>query len=535
MKKIVLRAGTAGLYATLLLGGAMVQAQTASKTPGSASTAEVRFDIRAYSVQGNTLLPASTIATILAAHTGNGRSFEDINKVIDALRQAYADAGYPIVQVSVPEQKLDKGTVSLRVVEGRLAKVSITGNLAFDSDNLRASLPTLQEGSLVNTKELIAAIALANESPAKQIAVNFQAGAWPGEVDARIDVTESALETTTVTADNLGSAVSGRTRLGFTYVNANAFNRDHLVGLQYNTTAEQPDNNKNIVLNYHLPIYAWGVSMDWVAAYSDSQSNNTGPLGPIVFSGKGSFVAARLNQPLPGSGELRQKLSYGLDFKDYANACGIAGISLPSCGSITTMPVSLTYSMQSSTPAFQGGASISHARNIPGGRHGSAEEYLAARQGATPNWSATRVSMFAAVPFGSDWQLRGQLAAQFSPDALVSAEQFGIGGSGLRGYEERVAAGDRGYSGSVELYTPQVMPVGLVQLRALAFCDFGSVQKNLALVNETATNLSSWGIGVRLNMGKSFQGRFDIGWTRDAAGSREANQATGIASVSYVY
>ncbi|MBL8880785.1 MAG: DUF58 domain-containing protein, partial [Phycisphaerales bacterium] len=43
-----------------------------------------------------------------------------------------------------------------------------------------------------------------------------------------------------------------------------------------------------------------------------------------------------------------------------------------------------------------------------------------------------------ALPVADDWQLRTRVNTQWTPDALVPGEQFGMGGAqSVRGYEER--------------------------------------------------------------------------------------------------
>ncbi len=498
------------------------------------------FEITRFRIEGNSLLTEDVAQRYLAPHTGPGRNLEDVNKAVAALRAAYAEAGYPIVQVFPPEQTITGGEVKLRVIEGKLAKVALAGNQDYTAANIRASLPPLKDGAAVNAKELVAAITLANENPAKQVAVNFQAGATPGEVEARIDVVEDRQTKFTAMIDDYGSAATGKTRLSIGYQHANLFNSDHQFGLQYMTTAEHPSDVKNLVGSYRIPFYTYGFSLDLVAAYSDSQSTTSAPIGSMLFSGKGSYLAARLNQSLPGFGELRQKISYGIDYKDFDNTCAVAGAALPACGSVTTQPISVSYVFQYASTALQAGGSVGYASNIQGGRHGSKLEYAAARAAAARSWDALRISAFIGVPLPNDWQFRAQIAGQNTSKALVPAEQFGVGGaSSVRGYAERGASGDYGYSGSLEIYTPDfgksVTSNAATKLRALLFFDAGSVSKNHPLPTEDTIDLSSYGFGLRLNQGKDLAAKFDIGWRQKAVGTDSKHGASANLSLTYSF
>lgn len=132
-----------------------------------------KFAISSYEIEGNTLLPESQVEQVLKAYLGADRSIDDVNAAADALRKAYEDAGYPVIKVFPPAQTAEAGRVKLKVIEGQIQTVLIKGNQAYNQKNIRNSLPPLQEKVKPNAKQIVAAIAAANENPAKQVAVNF--------------------------------------------------------------------------------------------------------------------------------------------------------------------------------------------------------------------------------------------------------------------------------------------------------------------------------------------------------------------------
>ncbi|MDP2809584.1 MAG: ShlB/FhaC/HecB family hemolysin secretion/activation protein [Rhodocyclaceae bacterium] len=477
------------------------------------------FDISGFNVSGNTLLPEATVQQVLAPFTGAGRGMKDVNAAADALRQAYAEAGYPIVRVFPPEQTLASGKIALQVIEGKLRQVEIAGNKIYSAENIRASLPPLKEGQSPNAGDLVAAITLANENPAKQVAVNFQAGVIPGDVNARVDVTEGQPEKYILNYDNAGSKATGYDRVSVAWQNANWQNRDHMLTLQYATTVANPDEVINIVGGYRMPFYELGLSLDLIGAYSNTSSSSATAAGALQFTGRGTYVGARLNQTLPNVGELRHKISYGLDYKDFGNACTISGISLTSCGTVTAMPLSATYALQYAAPTLQAGGSIGYFSNVPGGMHGGSGHYTAARAQSTRHWDAWRYSGFVATPLPDDWQFRASLNGQVSGKALVAAEQFGLGGaSSVRGYDERTTSGDYGFGTNLEVYTPDVAKLLSAegwQIRGLVFFDTGTVRRNFLQGGERKeTSLSSIGFGARASLRKELSLKLDVGWAR---------------------
>ncbi len=524
-----------------------VLAQLFSAHPAMAES--VKFDISEFSVEGNTLLPLSNdeIQKILEPFVGSGRDMADVNKAAEALRALYHKAGYSVVQVIPPVQTITKGKVVLKVVEDKIISIDVKGNSAYDADNIRASLPVLQVGKSLNAKHLEAAIALANENSAKQVAVNVQPGANLGDISTRIDVTEDRITKFVATLDNTGSAATGYTKVGLAYQDANLFNLDHALTLQYSGSPDSISKTGSINAGYHMPLYEYGLSLDFIAAYSSSNTQN----GAIYFAGKGTVLGARLNYALDSIAEFRHKLIFGVDYKDTNNnytAC------TGTCGSITEQPMSLTYFAQMARPEFQGSGNVTLVSNLSGGSNSSSADYQTARATvgtllATPVWDILRFNANAAIPLPEDWQVRAALNGQYSRDLLLPAEQFGAGGATafVRGYPERVASGEKGYAANLELYTPDInkyLEMTDSSLRMLVFWDGAKVTLNdqypAAMgVIDTTTDLSSYGLGLRFSYMKDLSLKVDVGWAQKqvpfGTGLTTKNDVRGHLAFSYIF
>lgn len=501
-----------------------------------------KFDISEFSVEGNTLLAASDIEKALMPFVGTNREMSDVSKAAEALHVLYERAGYSVVQVVPPVQTIADGKVLLKVVEDKIINIDVEGNKLYSAENIRASLPPLKLGTSLNAARLEAAITLANENSAKQIGVNVQPGAKLGEINTRINVTEDRLSKYVVSLDNGGSAATGYAKAGFAFQNANLFDLDHALTLQYSGSPDLIDKVYSFSGGYHIPVYRYGMSVDLIAAYSSTTTNTPGVNGNTFFAGKGTIFGTRLNRSLTSIGDLRHKVILGLDYKDTNNLMN----GVPT-GNITEIPLSLAYFAQTSKPGFQGGGSLSWLKNITGGANGSAANYLASRFNypgvisATPNWRLWRLNASGAVPLPQDWQVRAQLNGQYSRDLLISAEQIGAGGAAtVRGYPERVAAGDYGYVANLELYTPE-LGSQTNSMRGVLFWDTASVtvNDNFPANISRNTNLYSLGAGLRLVRNKDFSVKLDVGWAQKAlpgtAKPVRRNDAAGHASLSYTF
>lgn len=498
-----------------------------------------RFAISRFAVEGNSLLPGADVEALLAPFAGPERSFGDVRRAVEALQQAYRQRGYSVVLVQLPEQELAQGVVHVKVIEPRIGRARVEGNQLFSTANIRASLPALREGSTPNIRDISASLKVANTNPAKQVTLALQSAEQPDTVDAVISVTEDKPWRIGLNADNTGNAETGRTRLGVLYQHANLWDLDHVMTLQYTTSAEKPSNVSVYGVGYHVPLYALGDSMDFFASHSnvDSGTLTAGVLN-LQVSGKGKVFGARYNHTLPQLGDLVSTLIYGADWRAYTNNIDVAGFKLGD--EITVHPLSLTYSGQLTLPSATLGVQLTGLQNIPGGQNGRASDFGRQRVDASASYRVLRYGAGYNQQLGDDWQLRLQFNGQATRDALVPGEQFGAGGaSSVRGFREREVAGDQGQFASSEIQTPNWCPATAaiaVQCRALAFVDAASVSRNKALPGEVQrTSISSAGLGLRFVLDRSASLQMDYGRVIDGGGTRAAGDSRVHVALSLSY
>ncbi len=486
-------------------------APVAAQIPAAAAPA-AKVMVTAFKVSGNTLLSAARIDDALAPFKGE-RTAAELKLAALAVQELYARAGYGGVAALLPEQSLAGGVVSITVVEGRIARITTSGNKQFAADNIVASVPALAVGATPPLKRIDAQIQLANENPAKQVEVLLQPGQQSGEIEANLAVREQPLQRWSVAADNTGTKQTGRLRASIGWQHANLWGRDHVLSAQYLTSPTKPSAVQVLSAGYRVPLYAWTSALDLYAAYSDIDGGNTATLaGDLRFNGRGRLFSVRGTRLLERRGEIDQRVALGLDHRAYLNQCSIGNFGPDACGpsgeSVSVQPLALEYWVQSSGALpFALGAGLHHNLKL-GGSHSDQADFNAVRPGAKPRYTLLRASAHSAFDIAPRWQLQARLAGQFTSDALVPGEQFGIGGiTSVRGYEERELAGDRGAFASVELLAPPLanLPgLGGGSVRLVAFADAGQVSNRLGapcLGDSTSCTLASVGGGARLAAG----------------------------------
>jgi len=512
-----------------------------------AQTETVRFDIDHFVIKGNTLLNPAEIEAALKPFTGKQREYGDVQRAITALRERYRTKGFSVVWVGAPGQDLGQGVVTLQVIEARIGKVAIEGNRFFDDANIRSSLPALRGDVSPRIGDLSANVQLVNENPAKQVDVVLRPGEKPGLVDATVDVIDVRPLKAFLTFDNTGNSQTGDYRLGAGVQHSNLFNRDHIFTFNYVTSPGEWDQVSLYSASYRLPLYSWGDSIDLIGAYSDVDAGTTQTVaGPLSFSGRGYVYGLRYNHLLERHGEYSHRIVYGLDYRAYENDCELGDFGKEACGpaavDVTVSPISLAYSGNWSKPGRISDFYVVLSHNIPVDGHGQESDFNAARpspeggDGAPSRYTILRGGASMVKAFESNWQVRAAFSAQYTPDALVTGEQFGIAGAtAVRGFREREIVRDNGYFANLEVYSPNLvgkLVPGEGNLRGLVFYDFAqAVSNRLDGEDKHRESISSIGAGLRWNIQRNFNLRFDLARVMDGGGSKETGDLRGHISV----
>ncbi len=481
-----------------------------------------RILVNEFVVTGNTLLPAQTLAEAVAPFKGE-HTLDELKQAAAAVQALYRAAGYSAVVAYLPPQSGPPGQVTIAVLEGHVSRVVVSGNQQFSDANIRRSLPDLAEGRTPQVRRIDAEIQLANENPAKKLALTLEPGQHPGDVEAQVVVSELPASRWSLALDNTGNSNTGRLRASLIYQNAALWDLDHVLTVLLQTSPEKPSSVAVASANYHVPFYEQRLTADFFALRSDVSGGTTGTAaGPLQFSGRGEMLGVRLSKHLERIGEFDHRVSLGLDRRDYINDCSITGLPAGACGSagasVTVDPLSLDYTLQRGGNRAVGfNVGVSHNLALGGG-HGSAADYEAARPGASRDYTVWRWGVFGGWPLPRSWQVGARVAGQWTSDGLVNGEQFSIAGStSVRGYEEREVVGDSGEVATFELTSPNLIASSANPQSAfhmLGFVDAGRAWNRLdtpCRETQSSCTLAAVGLGARLAWTSNLQVRADLG------------------------
>lgn len=532
-------AGRAGAALARALGATVALVAWVGAPPAAAQAvapAEPRFEIRRFLVEGNSVLPADRVAAELARFTGTDRSFADVEAARAALAQAYRDAGFGTVQVRLPEQRLRDGVVAVQVVEPRIGSVSVEGATRFGVANIRRSLPALAEGEVPNTAALADQLRLVNENPAKQTTVELQQGATALLLDARIAVADGKPWKVGAVVNDTGTASTGRLRTGVFVQHANVADLDHVVTAQVTSSPGRLGEVTIAAANYRVPLVGLGDALDVYAAYADVDSGVVSDL--FTVRGKGYVGGVRYHHNLPPRGAWRQRLAYTFELRAFDNQVGTIATAPDLLGDVTVRPLSVGYVAGWLGDGRQVELGLTAVRNVPGGSDGGSADFAAVRSGAKAAYKLLRGSAQLVQALPAEFRLRLAGEGQYTRDALIPGEQFGIGGhDSVRGFLEREITDDVGARASVELQTPDVSGPGQRAVAsALLFADFGWVRRNHALPGEAReTRIASVGAGVRVALAPHVSLRADVAHILRGATARQRGREAVHFSLGLAY
>jgi len=211
------------------------------------------LDVRAYQVNGNTVLPPDNFG-VLTNYTGTNLDFPRVREGLTKLQSRYRDLGYPTISVTLPPQKLTNGVVQLKVVEGVLSEINIKGNKYFSDNNVRRAVPSLTTNILLNTKWFQPELDQANQNRDRQIYPVIGPGPDPGTTELTLNVKDQLPLHGRVEINDKSSPDTPLLRIDTAVQYDNLWQFEHSVGFDYNFSPQAYKQPGSVDGFYDLPL-----------------------------------------------------------------------------------------------------------------------------------------------------------------------------------------------------------------------------------------------------------------------------------------
>jgi hemolysin activation/secretion protein len=514
----------------MLLAIVSLPVRTADQAPLTAPADKPQFDILEYVVEGNTVLPVMAIERAVTPHLGEKKTIDDVERARVALEKAYQSAGFLTVVVDIPEQQVEGGIVTLRVVEGRVERLRITGSRYYTLGEIRAKVPELARDAVPNFPVVQRQLAQLNRSEDRRVTPILRSGKTPGTVEIDLKVEDQLPLHGDIELNNRSSANTRPLRLSGSLRYDNLWQKDHSLGLSYQTSPQAPSEVRVFSSTYVVP----NVIDDHVLAlYGVKSNSDVAALGTLNVVGSGRIYGGRYIMPMAGTATLSRSFTLGIDYKqfdDTVNLSQVAGFSTPISYAVLSGQFSQTIREKAATTQFSATTTLA-PRGFLGNRDA---EFEAKRARALSNFLILKADASRLQTIAGPIGLYVKIGAQLASGPLISNEQFIAGGGDtVRGYREAEQSGDEGLSGTLELryrLIDDAKAASVKDLSLLAFLEGAALRVQEPLPEERqSAQIASTGIGFRLRAWRGMRLQADAAYAlRNGAFTKERDVRVGF-------
>jgi len=459
--------------------------------------------VESFEVEGSTVFSAEKLAEVLQPFTKRPLSFEELMQVRSVITQLYIDNGYSTSGAFIPPQTMNAGVVKIKVVEGGLESINVTGAKRLNSSYVRRRIARATKKP-VNVPRLLESLKVLQLDPlVENLSAELAAGSRPGQNILDVKVTEGDTLGTQFTFDNGRSPSVGSFRRRAQLNQGNLLGWGDALSIGYTNTS----GSNTIDFSYSVPVNARNGTIS--LAYSNASSNVIeDPFNELDIISSSRYYELTFRQPLVET--ISRKFSLGLT----------ASVN-ESKTSLLDEPFPLSAGADD-----EGRTRISALRFFQEWRQRSKSYVFALRSQFNLGIGALNATINDDAPDSRFFSWRGQgqwirlLArdtmlvvrgdVQLSDAPMVPTEQFSLGGLGtVRGYRQDFLLADNGVLLSTELRFP-ILKQSKTLLQVVPFVDLGTTWNSGSATPENNT-LASVGLGLQLVQGNLFTIRLDWG------------------------
>lgn len=472
---------------------------------------QTKIQVQSITVKDATLLDTDEIDQLTAPYVGREVTLAELQELGQKLTALYREKGYVTSRVFIPPQEVEGGQLVLQATEGMVGEVSVEKGRFFGKRAVKPRID-LKTGDFFNMEDLKRSVGRINENPDLKARVSLVPGERTRETDLKVKIEDKFPVHLTPTFDNQGRRLVGLYRFGFTGAHNNVLG----FGDRSLTTFNLSTRSIGVSEHYEMPIGAHGTKVGMDFAHSSLKLGRE--FGSLNITGDAFIYSPFISQELYRSDKVQISADMAFDIK---NLDTDLASTLFTEDKIRVLRPELNYIEFDRFGSTFMRHELGIGLDVLNATSGS--EILASRAGAGSKFlrytgSLTRTNVLPWSTFGI-FRVLGQV----TPDRLISAEQFQVGGAfTVRGYTEGKLIGDKGVIASAEWRIPaRIFPESWHiphtnyklrdNIQFACFTDFGAI-----FVNDPAVGVNSsqyaWGAGagIRAKLTRFLIGRLDL-------------------------
>ena len=475
-----------------------------------------RLFVRGFQFEGNKAFTTAELTKVTEPFSNREVSSEDLEQARRSVTLHYVNRGYINSGAIIPDQDPTNGVIRLRIIEGELSKIQLTGN-KWLRDSFITNRVARWSGPPLNMAELQEGLQLLRENPnVEQINAELQPGTAPGESVLNLKVTDQQPFRLGLQVDNQRPPSVGAYQIWLQMADVNLTGHSDPLVFNYgiaNAGENGPEFSgvDNLEGSYMLPF----TPIDTTIGVHGSRLNTSiieDQFTALDITSLTRSLGVFLRQPVYRTVKEEFALTLGFDWRQNETWLLDVPFSVSPGAVDGKMNVSvLRFSQEwlhrgqshvlALRSTFNFGLDVLDSTDdgIPGNPNGKFFSWLGQGQ-------------YIQRLFNTQNQFVFRLTGQWTSEPLLALEQFSVGGMAtVRGYLENQLVRDRGIVSSVEFRIPVLYNkagAGIVQIAP--FFDYGGAWNVEG--SPDPTSIYSVGAGLLVNPSRHFSLEFYWGY-----------------------
>jgi len=464
---------------------------------------------------GSTVFSQQELEDAVAPWAGRTIRSEDLVAVRNALTQLYIEDGYVNSGAVLPDQEFEDGIVELRIIEGSLGEIRISGNEQFRDRYLRDRIE-LGVTTPLEVRKLEREIQILQQDPRiRRVVARLAPGERLGEAVLYIEVEEASRFHADLRFSNyeppsigaLAGQIEGRVASPTGWGDT----------LRAVFTISEGLNRYSGL--YELPFTRWGTRLSLDARYAEAEIVES-PFDARDIKSRFQSYQIGVHHPVYRSPRTLVEVGVTGNWRRTNTELEGKPYSFPGSGAqdgeatATVLRFVFEWLQRDQQQVFAARSQLSWGIDALGATINSGDDPL----DATFNSGEEPDGRFVAWLLQLQWARRigtegveaiFRADLQLASDPLLTMEQIAVGGySTVRGYRQNQRVQDQGVVASVEVRLPiwrQPERWGVVHLAP--FVDFGRTWDHRDRPGSRNKNLASIGVGLRWALTRFFDAR----------------------------
>ncbi len=241
----------------------------------------------------STVFTTEELTEIVRPYTNRPLSFSELFQVRSAITKLYTESGYINSGAYLPPQELEDGTITIKIIEGKLGRINVTGTDRLNEDYVVSRLQAAAEIP-VNVNSLLEALQLLRLDPLiANVSAELGKGISPGNSNLDVAIEEADPFFFSAKLDNsrTPSVGSNRRRIGLTHGNLLGFGDRFQVGYTNSVCSDGVD------LSYSSPVNASNGKLSFTFG-TNSNDIIEEPFNPLYIESESRYYELSFRQPV---------------------------------------------------------------------------------------------------------------------------------------------------------------------------------------------------------------------------------------------